>query len=51
MCVCCSLEITGILVPVYCSCHTGCLKKMIHFSIGNIFVNPADIAKPNMFII
>ena len=27
---------------------TGCLKKMIHFSIGNIFVNPGDTAKPNI---
>ena len=26
--------------------YTGCLKKMIHFSIGNIFVNSGDTAKP-----
>ena len=28
--------------------HTGCLKKKKHFSIGNIFVSPEDIAKPNI---
>ena len=26
----------------------GVSKKMIHFSIGNIFVSPEDIAKPNI---
>ena len=29
--------------------YTGCLKKD-NFSIGNIFVNPEDTAKPNILL-